>query len=233
MSKALFDLDNIPDTALRSVTAAMKYFPLCCSTGLLNNVQGTPYTGEYNPSKIDMRDGSLSDLRKTMGQQQYLYQVMDLVRNRVSTILPVPEIAGYWYVLSKIHAKCVDGYDDCVGQDGYSKYKAACVTWMDRLNEDKRSGKRFNSYNTTLSCDHMTSWLEKYGRHWGHLAVSPAVEGAHGARVRGAIFTPDVEKLTKYMDTRRDQLIEHYFALFDRAKGTTKVEAADSVAALF
>ena len=233
MSKALFDLDNVPGTALSKVTAAMKYFPLCCSTGLLNNIQGTQYPSTVVPSKIDMREGSLTDLRHMMGQQEYLYQVMDLVRHRVATNLPIPKIAGYWYVLSKIHAKCVHGYDDCVGQDGYSKYKAACVTWMDRLNEDKRSGKRFNSYNTTLSCDHITAWLEKYGRYWGHIAVSPAVEGAHGARVRGAIFTPDIAKLGTYMESRHAKVIDHYLALFDRANGTTEIEAADSVAALF
>ena len=142
----------------------------------------------------------------------------------------LPADAGAWYALSLILTKVTTGTDDGnVG--GYSNYKAAQVTMFDRINEDKRNGKRFNSYNTTWSVDQMVDFLVDHPELGVTLASEPR-DGAHGARVRGCIFTPDIPALKEFHDARLAELKDHILYMMNEYKGEAP-KAADSVAALF
>jgi hypothetical protein len=170
----------------------MTFFKLCCSTGVLNNLQAYPYAETtaivcYSPA--------------TEAQIKAYTKVWKLLREQSSGFI-IPIQWAEDLALSLIHEKCTSGKDDGPS-GGYNNYKAAQVTWFDRLNADKRNGKRFNNYNLLYSCDHLTEKLASVDkRKFGQVLVSKAVEGAHGARVRGCVYTPNTGYLGEYLDER-------------------------------
>jgi hypothetical protein len=181
---------------VRSIMGEMTFFPLCCSTGVLKNLQAMPYTSSH-PPVCSMKD--TEELRATIENAQTVHDLIRMVQKQSGRfILPIE-----WtqlYALSLIYAKCTNGRDDGPS-GGYNNYKAAQVTWFDRMNSDKRSGKRFNGYNITYSCDHLTMFLRKQLQSkWGQILVSKGVIGAHGARVRGCVYTPNTDYLGKLLN---------------------------------
>jgi hypothetical protein len=134
----------------------MTFFPLCCSTGVLKNLQAMPYTSSH-PPVCSMKD--TEELRATIENAQTVHDLIRMVQKQSGRfILP--------------------------------------IEWT-----DKRSGKRFNGYNITYSCDHLTMFLRKQLQSkWGQILVSKGVIGAHGARVRGCVYTPNTDYLGKLLN---------------------------------
>lgn len=206
ITKGWNHLHKHKDKIIQSYTAEMTHFPLCCSTGVLNNVTATtlsshssatwgpdappPTTNNiYIPKDADL----VQMLRQTATNRYYLWPV---------------ETAG-WLCMGLIYRKCRDGLDDG-GDCGYSGYKAAQIIIADRLNEDKRSGSNFNNYNMTFSCDNLMDYMEELDL--GEVLVSTPREGAHQSRVRAAIFTPDMDLLKVFFEEKTQLVREHILA---------------------
>jgi len=168
-----------------ALSGDMSFFPLCCSTGILKNLQAYPWensTAVKCTSKVPAKDIKAET------------KVYELLRKYARGFI-IPVEWAQDLALSLILEKVTGGKDDGPS-GGYNNYKAAQITWFDRLNDDKRSGKRFNHYNVTYSCDHLTEFLSKQAqKEWGQILVSKPVDGAHGARVRGCVYTPNIDYL--------------------------------------
>lgn len=223
-SKGWDDIKDRMDSLITSLHGEMSYFPLCCSTGVMKNVlayrpaehtQMSVYTGASKYTG-DLPTKELIETTKT------IWALLRLVQNHIYFIFP--EEVGVWYCMSLILAKVSSGRDDH-HSDGYSGYKASAITMFDRLLEDKQNKDFKFSYNTVFSIDHFQEWLAQFGSEYGDVYVSPAVPGAHKARVRGCIFTPNLTALQNYEKERiellRTHMLMNYDFLESRAASTT------------
>jgi hypothetical protein len=194
------------------INGTMAYFPLCCSTGVLKGLTAQPATSPFKPN-IAM---SADDIKAAKSIHQLIRQ---LQKDNNTYIAPVEWAA--WYALSLIHLKMTKGTDD-EAQDGYSNYKTGQIVWADRINAEKRTGARFNSYNTTFACDSLTEWLEKQDkRKFGQVLASKPSMGAHGARVRACIYTPNVKFLGEWLKKRLAEVKEELLRQKESGGGLT------------
>lgn len=226
--KPLFDPKKGPnkdEEYMRCVQGDMTYFPLCCSTGILQNFS----TRQYKPSdwKTTHKDPlALSpDALAKVQESKYIDNIIRAATRSSSMVAPM--YFARWYAMSLIYRKVVHGHDKH-GKGAYSGYKAAQISMFDRLLEDKDPAKGFKySYNMVYAVSHLMEWLKENGDKYGEVLVSKPVPGAHGARVYGCIFTPDPALIKKYHDERLEVVRGHYLALHEAfKKKAPKVEAA-------
>jgi len=225
-----YDSLDVEDT-IRTITGEMTFFPLCCSTGVLKNLQAYKLSIGYK-SHID----EMSPIRTTeeiMNRLQKANSIRDLIRALPTGTTPIyfPKKVARWYAMSLIRIKVDTGMDDGPS-GGYNNYKAAQVTFFDRLLEDKDNPKFKFSYNTVYSNDHLIQWLSEQDGKYGEFYASPAVPGGHGARVRGCIFTPNVAAMQEYEEERIELLRAHILDYIAYSKEQALAQpAADKVAA--
>lgn len=217
-----------PTAFIRSIGATMTHFPLCCSTGVLNNMTAEAFTKYYSmhiTQKTPIRDINLDSIRKAT-------TIHDLLKPLRSSAMFFPREVAEWNAMSLILAKSTTGRDD-QGTGGYRNYKAAQIIMCDRICEDKRNPKfNFNSYNIVYSIDQFMDWLEAQEGKYGEVLISTAKPGGHGARVRACIFTPDIPAVQKYHDERLETLRAHILAYLAWAKPVTG-KPVDKVAAMW
>lgn len=218
------------ETLINQVNGIMTVFPLCCSTGVLKGVNaGRP-------------DESVA--RVFSGTVEYAYPLVELkslenARTMASLMRAVkgnpyfvfPQEVGTWFMMGLIHDKIIHGTDEGASP-GYNGYKASSIAMFDRFLEDKDPSKGFKfQYNMIFSIDHFQQWLSEQNGVYGEVYVSPPAEGAHGARVRGSIFTPDKDAMIAYekerFSTLKDHIMANWAILKDRvaAKKVTDVTA--------
>jgi hypothetical protein len=193
---------------IRGIDGQMEVFPLCCSTGVLKDIRCRKVSDTYDAPTFDNMSSSINlDITSFEGCR-FLHEYIRKVSGDRRFVFP--EKVARWYAMSLMYQKMKTGKDDSrVG--GYNNYKAAQIEFFDRLNEDK-SNPAFafaNSYCEVFSCDQLAEWLMEQGGKYGDVLVSPAVPGAHKARVRGCIFTPDVKALKEYHDKRLPIVRDH------------------------
>jgi len=194
---------------VRGIQGDMEVFPLCCSTGVVKNLRCTKLSEKRDKLYFDKLENNMGvpDHAK-MKAAKYLHEMIRLITANPRYVWPVE--AAQWYAMSLILQKVETGRDDShVG--GYNNFKAAQVTFFDRLTSDK-ANKAFrfaNSYCTTYSCDHLMEWLATQDGYFGEVYVSPAVPGAHKAKVRGCIFTPKLKTMKEYHNTYFDVVKKH------------------------
>jgi hypothetical protein len=209
------------------IQGAMTYFPLCCSTGVLKNLQAT-YPSETHAPAFNKGEAITGVNVGTVKAAKYIHQIVRACATASRPIFFPIEVAR-WNAMSLILIKAKEGKDDS-GDHAYGNYKCAQVTMCDRIVADKRNKKfRFGGYNIVFSVDQFMDFLDAEGEKYGEFYSSPPVPGGHGARVRAGIFTPNHDALQKYNDERIERVREH--VLFCLAQGGTKVKAADKVAA--
>jgi len=220
-----------PDDTIRNISGEMTFFPLCCSTGVLKNLQASKLVSAYKSHIDEMSPISTSD--ETLGTIKSADSIRDLIRLLPGGTTPIyfPTKVARWYAMSLIRIKVDSGRDDGPS-GGYNNYKAAQVTFFDRLLEDKANPEFKFSYNTVYSNDHLMQWLSEQDGKYGEFYASPAVPGGHGARVRGCIFTPDLDAMRKYENDRIEQLRAHIldYIAYSKEQALTQ-PAADKVAA--
>lgn len=217
--KALIDVTNgsqglsEDETYAAVIRGEMTYFPLCCSTGILQNFTTEAYKPKQHSGYIDSPTPLTSTKRTKVEKALYLDDIIEAIGSNQSFISPL--YFARWYAMAKIWRKHAFGHDKH-GPGAYSGFKCAQVTMFDRLLEDKDPSKGFRfTYNQTYAICHLMEWLREHGNEYGEVYISPAVPGAHGARVYGCIFTGDVDALKKYHDERIEVVREHYLALDD------------------
>lgn len=218
------------DDIVTAIRADMKYYPLCCSTGVLQNVQASKLQRrhqtmyEYPPALSKTKvDGIIRNVNKA----KWLHEITRVMNETGIGGVPYPIKVAKWNAMSLIAAKCIVGLDDAP-DDGYAGFKAAQVTFFDRIDADKDPALGFKfTYNRTWSCDHLMEWLMLPEQsHLGEVLISTPTVGAHGARVRGCIFTPDKGAVQEYHDERVEQLREHVIAVLEhRYTDKQEVEA--------
>ena len=213
------------------ITAKMHNLPMCCSSGLLNDLratamsakskiyfEGVPHSGFYDSVAID--------------NAEYIH---DVVKQCMCEHIYFPKRVAQWNAMSKIYRKAVHGGDDNSNNaSGYSGYKCSNVIMADRIVADKRNPKfKFSSYDVNYSVDHFMDWLELEGGLYGEVLVSKAVPGGHGARCRSAIFTPDVKKLKAWHDVRLEEIKRYVHETVQPRlkKEVDTMEPADKIAA--
>ena len=203
-------LEPDADQLVSNITAQMDVFPLCCSTGVLKNVTAHAL-GPGDSVYFDKLDSTKTPTKEQIKACTYLHELVRLVQRNRRMVFPIQ--VARWNAMSLMLQKVETGKDDSdVG--GYNNFKAAQITFFDRLNEDKRNKKfKFSVYNTTYSCDQLMEWLGKTRDKYGTVYVSPAVPGAHGARVRGCVFTPNHKAFKAYHDERFPLVKAHVLAL--------------------
>jgi hypothetical protein len=228
---------EVKERIVKNIQANMTFFPLCCSTGVLKGVGATEVTIHdkgYFDNPVPLAGVTEEKIRAC----RYIHEVISACRT-VSAPIFFPVEVTRWNALSKILIKTVEGKDDGPS-GGYNNYKAAQITMCDRLVADKRNPKfKFNTYNVVFSIDHLMDWLlEQYledneSKNIGEVYVSPAMPGGHGARVRAAIYTPDVDWLQAYHDERLQRVKDHVLWYLKRNTKTKQVvkKVKDAVAA--
>jgi len=203
--KGLGDTENL----IKVIMGDMEVFPLCCSTGVLKNLRCQRLKESRDKLYFDKLENNMEvPTAEQIKDATYLHQLIRLVKSNPRFIFPL-EVAE-WYAMSIMLQKVETGKDDSnVG--GYNNFKAAQITFFDRATEDKTNPKfNFaNSYCTVYSCDHLMDFLETTGNKFGTVQISPAVPGAHKAKVRGCIFTPRIQPMKEYHDERFNKVKEH------------------------
>jgi len=189
-----------------AIQAKMGNFPLCCSSGVLNNLRATPLNANskafFAEPIVNWYDESAIDAC------EYIHDVIKLIP---SNHMYYPLRVARWNALSKIFLKAKVGSDDNSKHSaGYAGYKCSNVMMADRIVADKRDKRfAFSSYDVTYSVDHLMDWLELWGHELGEVFVSKAVPGGHGARCRSAIITPNVGRMEKWHEPRLTALKEY------------------------
>lgn len=211
------------DTLIATIRGDMTYFPLCCSTGILKNVTAQrPTDAQENVFKGKLDYTYPLPEEKNIKEAKAIYELIRLVQSNPYFLFP--DEVGRWYCMSLILRKTETGKDDS-GNGAYGNYKCAQVTMFDRLLEDKDPKKGFNfHYNMIFSVDQFQEWLASTGDEFGEVYLSPAVPGAHKARVRGCVFTPKLSALQNYEKERLETLRQHILANYEflKAKQSTK-----------
>ena len=216
-------LDKHPDTFVKVIQGDMEVFPLCCSTGVVTNLRCQALR-EQDKAYFDKLENNMgSPTPEQVKPLKYLHELIRLTRQNPRYIWPVEAVQ--WYAMSMILQKIETGKDDST-VSGYNNYKAAQITFFDRLTEDKTNPKfNFaNSYCTTYSCDHLMEWLQTQNGVFGEVYVSPPVPGAHGAKVRGCVFTPLLEPIKAYHDEHFDRVKAHILSTTKILKGIKQTE---------
>lgn len=215
-----------------NITGQMTVFPLCCSTGILRSLGAQPLNENMKPTfeskeAITCNSGVLESVEKAK-------TIHEIIKNadKYSRRIFYPVEVANWYALSLILLKATKG-TDTGNVGGYSNYKAANITIADRLNEDKRNGKRFNSYNITYSCDHFMEYMDTLEDDLGEWFSSLPQDGAHGARTRLGVFTPNVPALQKFHDARLRQVRDHVLGTYELYSKGAEAKVADKVAKLW
>jgi hypothetical protein len=196
------------DELVHRVTAELTHFPLCCSTGVLKNLTAQNLSSFYkeNWKSKEYRsvewepDVWLCETFRTIWEDSMLpfkFKVMtkEMLRD---------------YAISLMWRKTVTGTDDG-GTPGYARYKAAQHVLFDRANDDKDKGFNF-SYNMVYSCDHLMDDLGDMPE-LGEILISTPTVGAHGAKVRGAIWTPNHAAMEKYEQAAKEKYYAHWKAV--------------------
>ena len=215
------------DKYCKNIKANITFFPLCCSTCIINNMTCS-WLSKHDQSHFldpqEIKDISLHEVKTA----ESICEVIELVNNASGTIF-LPVKVARWNAMSKILMKCTRGTDDGPS-GGYNNYKAAQIMMCDRIVEDKRNPDfAFGSYNIVYSVDHLMEFLKR-NRRFGEIFVTTPKPGGHGARVRACVFTPKIEVLKAYHGLRLRKLKKHVIAVVKASKG--KVSApTDSVAA--
>ena len=209
MKSPLVDFDHVADQSLFARFAAqMWFFPQCCSTGIITNVSAQKVVAKSCPvmtgSAPYLPDPSLVS---SIARSTTIWTLMRAVQHVPYFVFP--QEVGHWFLMSLCLRKKETGKDD--SQDGaYGGFKCAQITMFDRLLEDKDPAKGFKfTYNMNYSVDQFQEWLSEQGGAFGEVYLSPPVPGAHGARVRGCVFTPDLEALQRFEAERFPILKEH------------------------
>lgn len=222
-----------PDDTIRGITGEMTFFPLCCSTGVLKNLQASKLADMYKSHIDDMQPMNHSE--ETMTKIKGAKSIRDLIRavggGMGTTPIYYPRRVARWYAMSLMLLKFRDGADDGPS-GGYNNYKAAQITFFDRTQEDKENPEFKFNYNQVYSNDHLMTWLEAQDGKYGEVYVSPPEPGGHGARVRGCIFTPCEKAMQKYENDRIELLRTHIldYIAYSQEQALTK-PAADKVGA--
>lgn len=207
------------ETYAMTINGSMNYFPLCCSTGILEGFTVNPLKKTYYPM-IDSPRPLSESYYERLTTAKYLDEVITATYTNNSFIAPL--YFGRWYAMSLLYRKTVHGHDRH-GKGAYSGFKAAQITMFDRLLEDKDPAKGFKfTYNMTYAISHLMEWLRETEDKYGTVQISPPVPGAHGARVYGCIFTGDGDALKKYHDERIEVVRSHYMALHEHYKKVEK-----------
>jgi len=240
--KMLVDLSQPFDDLLEAgntvhhISGRMRYFPLCCSTGVLEDVQSRPIkkSGELRLLNPPHPGSILDNLQLTIKKLNSIHEIIRKLNSSGVSGMVYPIEFTRYYAMSLIAAKAVTGFDDSP-DDGYSGFKASQITFFDRIHEDKDPAKGFKfTYNMTYSCDHLMEWLSDPAQSYlGETILSTPAVGAHGARVRGCIFTPDKDAVQKYHDDRLEMVRSHVLAVLEYQfadKETTEAKPAPSEA---
>jgi hypothetical protein len=210
-------LETAPETMVHSIQAQMTYFPLCCSTGVLQGVQANPCLAASRYwDKPSPRNDTLIDTCNNT--ELSVSHIITQVGINQSYMFPIS--MARWHAMDLIRRKVLHG-DDRHGPGAYSGFKASQITMFDRLLEDKDPEKGFKyTYNMTWSVGHLMDWLATQGDKFGEFYLSPPVPGAHGARVYGCIFTPDGQALQKYIgpDSWRTKYVREYVKAMHRGQ---------------
>ena len=210
---------------IKNITGDMEVFPLCCSTGVVKNLRCIQVTRSNDKLLFDKLEDNIEyPTREQITAAKYLHLLIRLIKGKARFIFP-QEVAQ-WYAMSLMLQKVETGKDDStVG--GYNNFKAAQITFFDRITADK-TNKAFrfaNSYCTVYSCDHLMTFLDESDHKYGVVQVSPAVPGAHKAKARGCIFTPDLKAMKEYHDERYDKVRDHIVTTIKVLKRSTGTKA--------
>jgi len=186
---------------ITDVEAQMHYLHRCCSVGVLHAVRASeidahPYIIDVYNKKLPMTFNipTLEEIKKC----KTIHELMRLLKT--SPVSVIPEIFAHYYILSCIWKKTKTGADDS-NDHTYGNYKCSQVLLFDRLTEDKDPKKGFRfTYNETYAVDNFVTWLQTQNNKYGEFYVTPALPGAHKARVRGGILSPDLAVLDAFED---------------------------------
>lgn len=233
VTKGWSHIDGIKDDLISQPNGEMTHFPLCCSTGVLKNLGAQSVTNS-NKAGIQKPEGVRFLDPDKIKEAHYMHEITREANKQTPPVL-YPYKVGRWMAMSLIWAKTKEGHDDG-GRGGYTRFKTAQITMCDRLNDDKRNKKfKFGGYNIVWSTDQFMDWLDSLqvggqDTKYGEFLVSTAAPGAHGARVRAAIYTPDHEALEKYNSERIDILRDHVLAWYENSRKGKATKVTDSVA---
>lgn len=202
-----------PENYITKIQGMMSYFPMCCSAGVLKNVTAASCTESSHKhllNKTTTIPNHTLPSNKQITDAKSIWELIRMVSSNINFLFP--REVGHWYCLSLILKKTATGKDDS-GDTAYGNYKCSQVTMFDRLLEDKDPKKGFRfQYNQIFSVDHFQEWLAAQEHRYGEFYLSPAVQGAHGARVRGGVLTPNLDALQAFEDEHlpivRDHMLE-------------------------
>lgn len=198
----------------------------CCSAALLHGLQSYA-----NVATIEDKDSVLYESRQReilMIPRKRVHSFDEYVKHYSSknSAFLLPLEYAFCFALEKLYNKASRGVG---GENMYASTRYATKTWF--IADRRRTEGSYSCLNFML-------WLKELGVNTvGRIHISPYRPGAHGGDCKGAVYSPDIPKVRKFLaeklrdvNSHIEWVYEHYDAV---QVPLDQVEPTDEIGALW